>query len=165
MDILTGYFRQMLGQAFVPSWNFSLHNLYPQTITDLSSLVHPFTQEEITNAFFLMNTYASPGPDGFGPGFYKKYWQSIKSEIFELFQQFQNQSADISSINRAYLILWPKSDSATSPDAFRPISLQNCPIKAIAKVLTNRLQTFIPAIIHLDQTDFVKGRSIAENFN
>jgi hypothetical protein len=45
------------------------------------------------------------------------------------------------------------------------ISLQNCLIKAIAKVLTNRLQPHIPSLIHPDQTGFVKGRSIAKNFN
>jgi hypothetical protein len=46
MDILTSYFRQLLRQPFVRIWNFNLHNLYPQRITDLSTLVHPFTQEE-----------------------------------------------------------------------------------------------------------------------
>jgi hypothetical protein len=109
MNILTAFFKQLLGQPFIPNWSFSLQHLYPQTVTNLSSLALPFSQEEITDAFFQMNSFASPGPDGFGPSFYKKYWQSIKSDIFQLFNQFHNQSADLSSINRAFIVLLPKN--------------------------------------------------------
>jgi hypothetical protein len=79
-----------------------------------------------------------------------------------LFQQFYTQSLDTSSINRAYLILLPKNEGARTPAQFRPISLQNCPIKDIAKLLANRLQKFIPQLIHGDKTGFVSGRSISK---
>ena len=49
-------------------------------------------------------------------------------------------------------------------DVFRPISLQNCSIKAIAKVLTNRLKPLIPLLVNQDQTGFLSGRSVSENF-
>ena len=52
----------------------------------------------------------------------------------------------------------------TKPDQFRPISLQSCPLKLIAKVLTTRLQPLVPQLVHPDQTGFIKGRSISENF-
>jgi hypothetical protein len=78
--------------------------------------------------------------------------------------QFYNLNLDISSTNRAHLLLIPKSDGARSPDQFRPISLQNFPIKAIAKLLANRLQKLIPSLIHGEQNGFVQGRSISENF-
>jgi hypothetical protein len=131
----------------------------------LESLVQPFSETEITDAFFQMNTFASPGPDGFGSSLYRKYWQLLKPKIFNLFNQLYAQSVDLSAINRAFLVLLSKHESANTTDAFRPISLQNCPVKALAKVLTNRLQTLISSLIHPDQTGFVKGRSIAENFN
>jgi hypothetical protein len=98
---------------------------------------------------------ASPVPDGFGPGFYRKFWPHLKTKIQRLFQQFYTQSLDTSSINRAYLIFLPKKDGARTPAQFRPISLQNCPIKAIAKLLANRIQNFIPQLIHGDHTGFV----------
>lgn len=66
--------------------------------------------------------------------------------------------------NRATIVLLPKKDDARTADAFRPISLQNCPIKGIAKVLTNRLKPLIPLLVHGDQTGFISGRCIAENF-
>jgi hypothetical protein len=62
------------------------------------------------------------------------------TKILLLFTQFFNQTSDTSAINRAHLILIPKLQRATAPNDYRPISLQNCPIKAITKVLANRFQ-------------------------
>jgi hypothetical protein len=39
-----------------------------------------------------MKISASPGLDGFGPGFYRKNWQVVKHKIFEAFQQFFDQT-------------------------------------------------------------------------
>ena len=111
-----------------------------------------------------MNMLASPGPDGFGPGFYRKYWPILKQKITDLFHCFYNQSADISCLNRAFIVLLPKAQGSTSPNAFRPISLQSCPIKAIAKLLTNRLKPVMLLLVLQDQTGFLSGRTISENF-
>ena len=37
-------------------------------------------------------------------------------------------------------------------------------MKLVTKILANRLRPFIPALIDPDQTGFVHGRNIAENF-
>jgi hypothetical protein len=164
MQILTSYYQQLLGQEFEPVWSFSLSSLYPSHTPGLSNLVTPFLESEIVEAFFNMNLNASAGPDEFRPSFYKKFWTLTKPKIMNFFNQFFNLSLDTTSINRAHLILIPKSDGARSPEHFGPISLQNCPIKAIFKLLANRLQKIIPSLIHGDQTGFVQGRSISENF-
>jgi hypothetical protein len=62
------------------------------------------------------------------------------------------------------MILLPKKPGAVAVDAFRPICLQNCSLKILAKVLTGRLQHEILVLIDLNQTSFIKGRSIAETF-
>ena len=62
------------------------------------------------------------------------------------------------------MVLLPKTQAPTAPDTFRPISLQNCTPKAVAKILTNRVKPLIPLLIHYDQTGFLHGRNIAENF-
>ena len=67
-------------------------------------------------------------------------------------------------MNRALLVLIPKKEGLRTADGFRPISLQNCPMKLFSKVMVNRLKPFIPLIVDADQTGFVHGRSIAENF-
>jgi len=71
---------------------------------------------------------------------------------------------DLDRVNRAYIVLLPKKPGAVTPGDYRPICLQNCSLKIIAKILTTRLQQEIPKLIDLDQTGFIKGRSISENF-
>jgi hypothetical protein len=54
--------------------------------------------------------------------------------------------------------------SAVTPGSFRPISLQGCPVKIVGKMLTTRLQRQVSTLVDIDQTGFIKGRSISENF-
>jgi hypothetical protein len=72
-----------------------------------------------------------------------KNWTLTKPSLLNLFDQFFSLSAKIEGINRAYMVLLPKSISFRQAESFRPISLQNCPMKAISKVLTNRLQNLV----------------------
>jgi len=124
----------------------------------------PFSLDEIAEALFAMDTHASPGPDGFGPSFYRTFWQHIRGDLQLLFNDFHSGELDLDGLNQALLVLLPKKDGARTADAFRPISLQNCPMKLFSKVMVNRLKSAIPALIDPDQTDFVHGRNIAENF-
>ena len=77
---------------------------------------------------------------------------------------FHTGSVDLESINRALIVLLPKKAGATAPADFRPISLQNCPVKILTKILTTRLQNQIQSLVDIDQTGFIRGRSISENF-
>ncbi|WVZ83332.1 LOW QUALITY PROTEIN: hypothetical protein U9M48_030493 [Paspalum notatum var. saurae] len=123
-----------------------------------------FTREEVWAAFKQMNVNSSPGPDGFGPGFYLSTWARTGELVLTPFDGFFNRQVDLDRINRSYLVLIPKNEGARTPDAFRPICLQNCNMKAITRVLTSRLQLFIPALVGGDQTGFIKKRCIAESY-
>ena len=73
-------------------------------------------------------------------------------------------ATDRERINRSYMVLLPKKTNAVTVDAFRPICLQNCSVKIIAKILTLQLQQEISKLIDGHQTGFIQGRSIAESF-
>lgn len=77
---------------------------------------------------------------------------------------FHSGTVDLDSINRSYMVLIPKKPGAVDVSAFRPICLQNCSLKILCKILTMRLQHEIPRLIDLNQTGFIKGRSIADTF-
>jgi len=66
------------------------------------------------------------------------------------------------STGRSYMVLLPKKPGTATVDAFRPICLQNCSIKIAANSLTTKLQAEISSMIDLDQTGFLKGRSISK---
>jgi hypothetical protein len=123
-----------------------------------------FTEDEISSALFTMDMIASPDPDGFGPSFYKAFWPQLKPHLLQLFSDFHAGNIDLDGLNRAHLVLIPKHDGVCRPDGFRPISLQNCPMKLFSKVMAHRLKPAIPLVVDADQTGFVHGRHIAENF-
>jgi hypothetical protein len=165
--VLHDFFKSLIGvacpsilsDAFISSLSFN--SLSP---TEAQSLISPFSLEEIKSALWDMDCNSSPGPDGFGPAFYKKKWDLVKNNLLSLLNNFLSSHGDLRRINKSYIILIPKSAGATSPDRFRPISLQNCCLKLASKCLTNRLQSIIPNLISQDQTGFIKGSSASENF-
>ena len=57
------------------------------------------------------------------------------------------------------MVLLPKKPDANTVEALRPILSS----KLLCKILTTRLQTQITKLVDVDQTDFIKGRSITEN--
>jgi hypothetical protein len=161
-NILKSFFSNLLGTVSTTSWRFDLPSLYPDAPSLSTYLSVPFTQQEIREAFSSMNTLSSPGPDGFGPAFFSTFCDTVSPDVFKVFSSFYDGSVDLSRINRAFLVLLPKTDSAT-PSDFRPISLQNCIMKAITKVLTTRLKNAIHGLVDANQTGFLSGRRISKN--
>lgn len=158
------YYSAILWSTSNPEWHFDLAALYSHRIWNCDSLIALFTQTEILLAIRQMDRNSAPGPDGFGPGFYQAAWGTISSDVMLMMQSFHANEADLEQINRAYIVLFPKPRKENTPDGYRPISLQNCLVKIIAKALANRLQMVLPELIDADQTGFLKGRSISENF-
>ena len=59
----------------------------------------------------------------------------------------------------------PKKENAVQVGDFRPISVMNAIPKLISKLLANRLRGHLPNLISSNQTAFVQGRQITDNFN
>ncbi|KAK1613281.1 hypothetical protein QYE76_036954 [Lolium multiflorum] len=161
--ILKNFYLDLLGTVTPTAWDFCLEDLYPNAPRLSPHYSAPFTEAEIKAAFMSMNKLSSPGPDGFGPAFFSTFWATVAPDVCELFHSFYEGTIDLSRINRAFLVLLPKIEAASHPSQFRPISLQNCVMKAITKVLTSRLQTVIQTLVDADQTGFLSGRRISEN--
>ena len=165
--VLTSFFRNLLGTPATCSIPFDLSPLMSSTSLDTfqaSKLVEPFTLDEIRSAVLSMKSDSSPGPDGFGPAFFKKYWNLVKASLLSFLHDFHSLKVDLRPINQSFIVLLPKKMGANRPDQYRPISLQNCCMKIVTKCLTSRLQHLMPALVHPDQTGFISGRSLAENF-
>lgn len=127
-------------------------------------LLEPFSEAEARAAVRSMNRSSSPGSDRFGPTFYAAAWPTVSPSIMKLVRAIQAKEADLERLNRAYVVMIPKLTTAATPSDYRPICLQNCSLKIASKMLTTRLQGQISRLIDLDQTGFIKGRSISENF-
>ena len=104
----------------------------------------------------------APGPDGFNGSFLKSCWHIIKEDFYALCDQFFDGGLNLESINDGYITLIPKVAAPQGVNDFRPITLLNCCLKVITKLLANRLQKVILKIIHRNQYGFSKKMSIQD---
>ena len=76
-------YKSRMGVSLNPQMHFDLQHLI-QLDVDLSSLVEPFTIEEIDQVVKNMPADKVPGPDGFNGLFLKKCWPMIKKDFYKL---------------------------------------------------------------------------------
>lgn len=96
----------------------------------------PLTMEELCASMFSMNADDAPGPDGFVPKFYQTNWNLVRQDVSRFAATFHSHSTELRRINRAFVVLIPKSDTVVHPKDYRPISLQNCLPKIVSKAMT-----------------------------
>lgn len=138
---VTTHYAGILGYQDATSWHFDLHRLYDgEPRAEAQALVAPFSEGEAKEAVRAMNATSAPGPDGVGPAFYKAAWATVSPAVMAFLHAFHAGAVDLQRINWAHIMLIPKTLGAVTPSAFRPVSLQNCPIKILTKILTTRLQ-------------------------
>jgi len=132
---------------------------------DLSSLDLPFTEEEVWATIKTLPSDKAPGPDGFTGRFYKECWLVIKDDIMEALRVIQEgDGRKLHLLNSAFLILIPKKPDAVEVKDFRPISLVHSFAKLVTKILANRLAPRLNSLVSTNQSAFVRGRCIHDNF-
>jgi hypothetical protein len=67
-------------------------------------------------------------------------------------------------LNRALITLLPKKQDAAYVHDYRPISLVHCVAKLLAKTMSCRLAPVLPTVVSPNQSAFIKGRAIDDNF-
>ena len=60
-----------------------------------------------------MKNDSSPGPDGFGPTFFKFFWNLVNPSLVTLFEEFYENVADLQRINKSHILLLPKKVGVT----------------------------------------------------
>lgn len=160
---LWSVFKSRMGVSGDVRMEFDLRDMV-QSIdgTILDALTAPFLKSEIDNIIKEMPTDKAPGPDGFNGVFIKKCWNLIKEDIYRLFEDFYDNRVDLSPINSSYIVLVPKTNSPITANDFRPISLLNCCVKMLTKLLAKRLQSIVLEFIHKNQYGFIRTRTIQD---
>jgi len=107
----------------------------------------------------------APGPDGFTAAFYKAAWPIIKADVMNAFNALWSLDArSLHLINDALMVLLRKNNALAALKDYRPISLMHSFGKLFAKCLTRRLAPRLPDMVVRNQSAFIKGRSIHDNF-
>ena len=159
--IIFDTYKQRLGSSTDPPMVFDLPSLI-QPLPGLEVLSLPFTKEEIDKVVKEMPADKAPGPDGFNGQFLKSCWHIIKEDIYTLCNDFHEGKLDLESINMGHITLIPKTNSPEGINDYRPITLLNCCLKLITKLLADRLQKKILSLVHKNQYGFLKGRNIQD---
>lgn len=77
---------------------------------------------------------------------------------------FHDHHLDLTQVNQAGVIMIPKIDAPKTVTDYRPISIINVIPKFISKILANQLRKVLPDLISPQQTAFISGRQISDNF-
>jgi len=132
---------------------------------DLTDLEAPFTEEEVWKTIKSLPSDKAPGPDGFTGKFYQICWPIIKPEIMTAISAIWSRKFNnFEVLNSAYITLLPKKIDAASIRDFRPISLVHSFAKLLTKLMTNRLAGRLDKMITRNQSAFIKGRIILDDF-
>ncbi|XP_062103589.1 uncharacterized protein LOC133814674 [Humulus lupulus] len=133
------------------------------TLDHQLDLIHPFTKKDVKRALFSIPTTKSPGPDGYGSGFFKSLWKDIGDEITEAIMLFFESGVIPTTLNGTILSLIPKVVSPSKATDYHPIACCNTLYKCISKMICFRLAKVLPMIIHQDQGAFIQNRQLAHN--
>jgi hypothetical protein len=131
--VLHDFFKDLIGLArpsIVSDAFIDALALCPLSSSDAQTLISPFSLNEIKSALWDLDYNSSPGPDGFGPAFYKKKWDLLRFDILSLFNNFLFSYDDLRRINKSYIVLIP-----TALVLPTPISLDPSRFKTVASSL------------------------------
>jgi hypothetical protein len=163
-EVLDGFFSNLLGAEIQRPFTLNLPNCHRSAV-DLSALESPFSEREVQDTIASLPNDKAPGPDGFTGRFYKSCWHIIKTDIMAALESLRFGNAHrLGLLNSAYLVLIPKKADALSARDFRPISLFHSFTKLVTKLLANRLGPHLQGLVAANQSAFVKGRSIHDNY-
>jgi len=163
-EVLYSYFTDLLGRETPRETTIDL-SVLDIPLTDLSVLDVPFSEEEVWAGIKELPTDRAPGPDGFTGAFYQTAWPVIRNDVMWALNSFWSSGrCSFRSLNNSLIVLLPKVPTPLEAKDFRPISLVHSFGKLISKLLANRLRPFMSELIRLNQSAFIKGRSILDNY-
>jgi hypothetical protein len=131
----------------------------------MSTLELQFTVEEIWRAIQDIPADKVPGPDGFMGLFYKVAGLVIKEDIVRAFNTLWSlDGMCFHHLNNALMILLKKKPQALEIKDFWPIRLTHSFSKLFSKVLATRLAACLDKLVKPNQSAFIKGRLLHDNF-
>ena len=110
-----------------------------------------------------MKAFKVPGPNGFHPYFFEKYWHIAREYAWHLVKQAFLTSSFNPRLLEILIMLNPRVEVPNRLSHFRPTSLCNVLYKIITKVLVNHLQPFLKDIVGPFQSSFLPGKVTTDN--
>ncbi|KAL6209655.1 hypothetical protein ACLB2K_020595 [Fragaria x ananassa] len=165
-EVVISYFHDLFvrQEPDLVAQNTVLQTIQPRVTSEMNqTLLAPYLMEEVKVALFQMHPSKAPGPDGMSPFFFQKYWDLVGVEVSNAVISFLTKKDMPHDLNFTNVVLIPKVKEVQYMTELRPIALCNVVYKIASKVLANRLKTFLPEIVSLEESAFVPDRLILDN--
>ncbi|KAM4663368.1 histo-blood group ABO system transferase-like [Discoglossus pictus] len=134
------------------------------TVEELGALNASVSLDEVRKTIQKLKAGKSPGPDGFTNSYYKAFTDTLGPHLVPLFNNILAGEQIPAELNAAEIILFPKKGrDPLEMKNYRPISLLNCDMKILSKIMSDRLACILPRLIHNDQVGFVAHRKAEVN--
>ncbi|XP_027158394.1 uncharacterized protein LOC113760014 [Coffea eugenioides] len=158
------YFSSLFSAESTSSWDLS--SVIPKLLqpADHDKLEEVPTMEEVRRVIFSMDGDSAASPDGFSGKFFTFAWEIIAQDIYSAVVSFFCGAELPRRVTATLLVLIPKVQNPSSFAQFRAISLCNFLNKVLSRILAERLATLLPRIISPNESGFVRGRQISDNF-
>ncbi|KAF7835740.1 ribonuclease H [Senna tora] len=78
------FFKSLFQEEVSSTSSFEIEELQRLSPDEAIAMMGKVTKEEVWGAVKSMKAYKAPGPDGFQPFFYQKYWSVVGDTVFEL---------------------------------------------------------------------------------
>lgn len=162
-DLIYNYYNSILGTPFQRQHTLHLNDLLPQI--NLEGIDSCFSEQEIWDTVKDLPSDRAPGPDGFSGLFHKVAWPIIKQDIISAFNALWSLDArSFYLLNDTLKVPLRKNSAPTGLKDYRPISLMHSFSKLFAKCLARRLAPRLQEIVAPNQSAFIRGRFIHDNF-
>lgn len=92
------------------------------TVEQQLSLLKNVSSDEIKEALWSIPIEKSPGPDGFGSGFYQDTWSMIGGDVIQAVKYFFQNGTFSKELNSTHIILLSKTEHAHMAADYRPIA-------------------------------------------
>lgn len=159
----SSYYRDIIGTPFQRSHAIHLDDLLPRL--NLLGIDACFSEDKIWATIRELPNDRALGPDGFTALFYKVAWGVIKHDIINAFNALWSLDArSFNLVNDALMVLLQKREHPVTLKDYRPISLMHSFSKLFTKCLARRLAPRLGEIVAPNQSAFIRGHAIHDNF-
>nr|XP_027061902.1 uncharacterized protein LOC113688298 [Coffea arabica] len=140
--------------------------IIPKIIIDQDNMVQTGVPSisEVKEVIFSMDEDSAAGSNGFTGKYFMAAWEVVAEDVHRAIMSFFCRAMLPRSVTATAIMLLPKVQCPQDFIQYRSISLCNFVKKVISKFLSSRLARVLPRIVFPQQSGFVSGRQIADNF-
>ncbi|XP_030497512.2 uncharacterized protein LOC115713164 [Cannabis sativa] len=120
-------------------------------------LLKRFSLKEVRAAMFSILITKSPGPDGFGSGFFWSVWPEVGKDRNAAIALFFDTNQFPTELHNTTPSLIPKTESPSKAIDYRPFACWTTLYKCVSKLICSRLANVLPNLVSRNQGRLLKA--------